>query len=178
MSKEEMMRNAGFRIIYNNENDEFEYNKCLRCVHCGRSYSSDAGHCFKFDVYVGENAICDYYKNYFETEEANAKIRALAESMASTENKKSESNEKSEGCYIATAVYGGYDQPQVLVLRKFRDEVLKKNLFGRIFIKIYYALSPKAAEKLKNHKWINGKVKCILDKFVSQLCEKYKQDRK
>lgn len=83
MSKEEMMRNAGFRKIYNNENDEQEYNKCLRCIHSGRSYSSDAGYCYKFDIYVGENAICNYYKNYYETEEVGAKIRALSESMSS-----------------------------------------------------------------------------------------------
>ena len=50
MSKEEMMRNAGFRRIYNNENDE--HDKCLCCIHSGRSYSSDAGHCYKFDIYV------------------------------------------------------------------------------------------------------------------------------
>lgn len=169
MSKEEMMRNAGFRRIYNNENDEYEYDKCLRCIHSGRSYSEDAGYCYKFDIHVGENAICDYYENYYKTEEVNAKIRALADSMASMENKKAVSNQKSEGCYIATAVYGGYEQPQVLVLRKFRDGVLKKNLLGRMFIKIYYALSPKVAEKLKNHKQINMKVKCVLDKFVEWL---------
>ncbi len=44
----------------------------------------------------------------------------------------------SEGCFIATAVYQDYDHPQVLKLRKFRDDKLKKSLLGRAFIRLYY----------------------------------------
>lgn len=77
-----------------------------------------------------------------------------------------------EGCYIATAVYGGYDTAEVLVLRKFRDEVLKRSFLGRTFVKLYYALSPSIAVKLKRHDKINEKVKCLLDKFVNYLTSK------
>jgi hypothetical protein len=49
---------------------------------------------------------------------------------------------KSEGCYIATAVYGDYCAPEVLILRKVRDEVLIKSLSGRFFISTYYRVSP------------------------------------
>lgn len=47
-----------------------------------------------------------------------------------------------EGCYIATSVYGSYDCPEVWVLRRFRDLVLKRYIFGRIFVHSYYAISP------------------------------------
>nr|WP_317438844.1 CFI-box-CTERM domain-containing protein [uncultured Enterocloster sp.] len=47
-----------------------------------------------------------------------------------------------EGCYIATCVYGSYDCPQVRLLRRFRDEHMKKTPAGRIFIRLYYAVSP------------------------------------
>lgn len=35
-----------------------------------------------------------------------------------------------EGCYIATCVYGSYGAPEVLTLRRFRDEILKKAYVG------------------------------------------------
>ena len=42
-----------------------------------------------------------------------------------------------EGCYIATCVYGSYGAPEVLTLRRFRDEILKKHMLGRMFISPY-----------------------------------------
>ncbi len=46
------------------------------------------------------------------------------------------------GCYIATAVYGSYDCPQVWALRRYRDEKLASHFYGRIFIYVYYSVSP------------------------------------
>lgn len=37
-------------------------------------------------------------------------------------------SQKTEGCYIATMAYGDYNHPQVIKLRKFRDDVLKSNI--------------------------------------------------
>ena len=47
-----------------------------------------------------------------------------------------------EGCFIATACYGDYNAEEVLVLRAYRDNILKQNYFGRLFIKVYYFISP------------------------------------
>jgi hypothetical protein len=46
------------------------------------------------------------------------------------------------GCFIATACYGDYEKPEVKEFRKFRDNVLLKHYFGRIFISAYYFISP------------------------------------
>ena len=75
------------------------------------------------------------------------------------------------GCYIATAVYGSYNSPQVLVLRRFRDETLSKSVFGRLFIKFYYRFSPPVANRLMNTRRLNSAVRRILDKFVKRLSE-------
>jgi DNA-directed RNA polymerase subunit RPC12/RpoP len=82
-----------------------------------------------------------------------------------------EINSKS-GCYIATAVYGDYNAPQVLVLRRFRDKTLARSAPGRAFIRTYYRFSPPIADKLKNMRRLNAFVRRILDKFVSHLSKK------
>ena len=56
-----------------------------------------------------------------------------------------------EGCFVATVCYGDYDAPEVLILRKFRDEKLLKNRCGIIFVRFYYAVSPLFAKRIENH---------------------------
>ena len=78
-------------------------------------------------------------------------------------------NTNSGGCYIATMAYGDYDHPQVLELRRFRDEILQKSLFGRFFISCYYAVSPSLVEYLKHNHRINVLIKKILDNFINYI---------
>lgn len=79
----------------------------------------------------------------------------------------------SEGCYIATAVYGSYDAPEVIILRRFRDNILRKHWWGRLFIKAYYYLSPTAAQKLKSADRINYRIRQVLDRIVTYLSTKF-----
>lgn len=74
-----------------------------------------------------------------------------------------------EGCYIATMVYGDYEHYQVIKLRKFRDDYLKQNSFGRITINLYYRFSPKMVEKLKNSKLSNKIIRNLLDVFIKKI---------
>ena len=76
---------------------------------------------------------------------------------------------KKNGCYIATCVYGSYDCPQVWTLRRFRDNNLRKNWFGRIFIKIYYAISPMLVKLFGDKKLFKMFWKKCLDILVLQL---------
>lgn len=78
----------------------------------------------------------------------------------------SSTSSKSEGCYIATAVYGKYDHPQVMVLRMFRDDVLLNSRIGRKFVHMYYRYSPSIADKLKNNYLFNAIIKNALDCFI------------
>lgn len=72
----------------------------------------------------------------------------------------------SSGCYIATMAYGDYDHPQVLELRRFRDDVLAQSVVGRLFIQTYYYVSPKLVELLKGHRAINSFIRNILNQFI------------
>lgn len=78
----------------------------------------------------------------------------------------------SEGCYIATCVYGSYDCPEVWTLRRFRDFKLRKNLIGRWFIRLYYAVSPTLVKWFGNTLWFNRFWKAFLESFVGHLRKK------
>ena len=73
------------------------------------------------------------------------------------------------GCYIATAVYGSYSCDQVVALRRYRDDYLAKHLFGRLFIKVYYALSPTLAKHIRQDSYIGKAIRSYLDKKVERL---------
>ena len=81
----------------------------------------------------------------------------------------STSGSSSDGCYIATAVYGSYDCPDVWTLRRFRDEVLRASVLGRLFIRGYYAVSPELVRHLGSKPLFQKPVKMALDSFVSNL---------
>lgn len=86
-------------------------------------------------------------------------------------------SERSGGCYVATAVYGSYDCPQVWTLRRFRDYKLSRTVMGRIFIKVYYSVSPTFVRMLGHAEWFNEAGRKLLDEFVSKLnAEGYSAD--
>ena len=60
------------------------------------------------------------------------------------------SEKPKSGCFIATACYGDYDSPEVLVLRHYRDNVLLNSVFGQMAVKLYYFISPPLAKLIEN----------------------------
>jgi hypothetical protein len=78
-------------------------------------------------------------------------------------------NAVDSACYIATMAYGSYDAPEVLVLRRYRDEILLKNRRGKFFVQTYYAFSPYFVKIFKNSGWVNQIVRKKLDRFVLKL---------
>lgn len=76
------------------------------------------------------------------------------------------------GCYIATSVYGSYECPQVWTLRRFRDYILLKKWYGKIFVKIYYTISPYLVKLFGNFAWFQNFWKRKLDKLISYLQSK------
>lgn len=75
----------------------------------------------------------------------------------------------SSSCFIATAVYGDVMAPEVVSLRQFRDDVLKKYWLGRLFISVYYATSPPVATWLKSKPKLAKFVRVQLDKIVNLI---------
>lgn len=75
----------------------------------------------------------------------------------------------SSGCYIATYVYGTYDCPDLWMLRRYRDEVLADNFLGRLFIKLYYYLSPRAIKYFGHNPAFNKVASQIVSRIVKRL---------
>jgi hypothetical protein len=93
-----------------------------------------------------------------------AQAKSTAKKVGSTISSASDG-----GCYIATMAYGDYDHPQVLELRKFRDDFLNKTIIGRSFIKFYYKYSPRLVKSLKNKQGINLILRKSLDQFIKTI---------
>ena len=74
-----------------------------------------------------------------------------------------------QGCYVATCVYGTYDCPQVWTLRRYRDNTLSASWYGRAFIRVYYAISPRIVKCFGNTQWFQNLWKRKLDQMVSKL---------
>ena len=77
--------------------------------------------------------------------------------------------DKSGGCYIATAIYGSYDCPEVWTLRRYRDYVLDSTWYGRLFIRIYYAISPTLVKWFGAKVWFRNLFYSPLSKWVKEL---------
>lgn len=111
----------------------------------------------------------EYIKKRIDTVLAELPVKRIVHSKPVENNKSAQNKQGSGGCYIATCVYGSYDCPQVWTLRRFRDFRLSKFFWGRMFIRIYYKISPKAVKLFGNKNWFRIFWKKRLDKMIVKL---------
>lgn len=72
----------------------------------------------------------------------------------------------SANCFIATAAYGTAWEPQVLVLRRFRDEFLLTNTLGEWLVALYYRVSPPLAAQVAQYESLRAVVRWTLTPVV------------
>lgn len=155
--------------------------------------SSAIGMCVEYLNWVVEDANRKYSNNEFERQVAmqvaistikppflkigvldmdsttRSNFANIRENLGMTTQHRPTSSTNSSGCYIATMVYGEYDAPEVIVLRKYRDGVLLSSSMGQTFVKCYYHLSPWVVRKTKNMSVVNKLFKNILNLFVNYI---------
>lgn len=79
-----------------------------------------------------------------------------------------------QSCFIATAAYGHQWDPQVNILRQFRNNYLLTNPVGTAFVKFYYAVSPPIANFIATNETLKAMVRGVLSPIV-WLSEKMNQ---
>lgn len=75
-------------------------------------------------------------------------------------------------CFIATAVYGDPLETEVIVLSRFRDEVLLTSEIGTWFVKVYYWVSPPIARVISRSHQLRKLVRVF---FLQQLVKVVRQ---
>lgn len=154
----------------------------ITCLKCGRKFEAGEAKVIRPTLTpeemdarliemlkLGSNlqAIKDY-KDYsgLSLIESKQYIDKLAEKNGTVSHSKGNNR---GGCYIATAVYGSYDCPEVWTLRRFRDYTLAQTWYGRVFIKSYYATSPTFVKWFGKDKWFARIWRMYLDRVVNML---------
>lgn len=80
--------------------------------------------------------------------------------------------QKDGACFIATAVYGSYDAPEVLVLRRWRDRSLQATRPGRALVRVYYRVSPAVVRAFGDKAWFVRPARSLLDQLVRRLASR------
>lgn len=70
-------------------------------------------------------------------------------------------------CFVATAAYGDRAHPNVIILRRFRDEVLVRYRFGRAFIQLYWIIGPRMAKGVSHDRVIGHLARLIISPFAA-----------
>ena len=112
-------------------------------------------------VFSNDNIINVDYSNNTITIESN---HLSGWSLMSLGGGGDESGGPSSGgsCFIATAAFGSYMEPHVLILRELRDSVMLTNDAGRAFVDFYYRHSPTLANIIAKSELLKSLTRALL----------------
>lgn len=77
--------------------------------------------------------------------------------------------DNSSTCFIATACYRDIFSDEVIFFRWYRDNKLSNSYWGRLFIKVYYKISPSLYRFLFDNRFYSNIIKSVLDKIYISL---------
>lgn len=82
-----------------------------------------------------------------------------------------------KGCFVATAVCGREDAPEVLALQAFRDRRLATTALGRLLVRGYYRWSPAVAVVLEDRAWLRRVVRLLAIRPLASMARAAARDR-
>ena len=133
----------------------------LECPHCHREFTlpqcCSSGRFIVSAMDGGTNfalcAQCHKFKSVFSCPSCHQPVPLSLQTLSVRKRA------SKKGCFIATAVYGTPQAPEVLTLRRFRDDVLENCAVGKAFVQLYYRLSPPIAHALTRHNTLRDMVR-------------------
>jgi len=141
-----------------NINIKTDLAKCDRCgeVHKASNLSGLTNNEQEEDstISTDEESLSQLDREIMELARAGSKLKAVkhyheTEGKGLKESKlyvdelcKKHGIESTGACFVATVCYNDYEAFEVLILRDYRDNVLRNSSEGRTFIKLYYRFSP------------------------------------
>ena len=75
-------------------------------------------------------------------------------------------------CFVATATYGTPLETEVVILSRFRDEVLLSSYLGRLFVEMYYSVSPPIARLIACSSTLRNLVRVMFLQHVVKLVQR------
>ena len=166
----------GIRNILKNIPPDYFFDETTRVVDAvtkfgGTHYGSPSDSSLYIDKY------CDlfgkprtkYGRDAYENRNRRTTSTSSYTSSSPSVSSSTSQQQSKSGCYVATCVYGSYDCPEVWMLRRYRDCHLDNTWFGRLFIKIYYAISPTLVKLFGKTKWFKFFAKKFIEKKLSKL---------
>jgi hypothetical protein len=83
---------------------------------------------------------------------------------------------KTSPCFIATATYGSPLASEVMVFRRFRDDVLLTTKSGKLLIEVYYRVSPPLASLIARKKLLRTMMRSLFLSPILRLLKAKKFD--
>lgn len=121
------------------------------------------------NVLKAENSFISSNGKFFNANYRTNVTNSLSEEIKALDSSYTPPTVQTGGCYVATAVYGSYDCPEVWTLRRYRDYTLAETWYGRTFIHAYYAISPTLVKWFGQTMWFRNMWKPKLDRMVYRL---------
>ena len=110
------------------------------------------------------------YTNLFASlaKQASIKVRHAKNPHAYRELLKT-ANVTTGNCFIASIAFEHRNDPTLIILRQFRNQVLAKNALGRHFIRTYYRWSPACANRLQHSQPVKDFLRWALPPIAQKL---------
>ena len=122
------------------------------------------------DYVAGKKAAEDHIETFDNLDKRGKLNRQVVRSEINTGAGRMNIESKSGAtCFVASTAFGDPNHPDVVYLRRFRDEWLSKRHLGRIFISFYWKLGPKLARMIEPSPRIKRMAKRMIQALVLHI---------